>query len=216
MSPPFERLWPIALCVAGAALSWSTLPCAAHAQGARSYHALHIGVVEERRSSRDQTTRDTSTGVGGLAGLEMPVAPLLAIGGEGGATIWNLFASTGPRVMIHASVAPRLRDPWGNPGGVHGDLHLTTLFGPSLDVRAPAPSDRTDHGDASYNAWMQPWNGDVGMGFHVGALVGASIYPIPQLEVRLDAGYVHHVVWHGEERIDLGHLQLRTGLVVAI
>ncbi|MEZ4337651.1 MAG: hypothetical protein R3B82_13615 [Sandaracinaceae bacterium] len=188
-----------------AALAWSSLAGVARAQGARAYHALHVGVVEERCSSREERSREESPGVGGLAGLEMPVSRFLSIGGEGGATAWNLFASEGPSVMIHGSVAPRARVAWGTSASVHGELHLVALVGPSLDLRGSS-------GGHPSSAWAR----DVGMGFHTGALLGATVFPIRGVGVELDAGYVHHVVWHGEQRVDLGHLQLRTALVLAI
>ena len=158
--------------------------------------------------------------MGGVGGFEVPIVPYFSMGAEAGFGVWNTDGGerwdVDPSLIVHLSVAPRFRLPWGGDRGGHGAFYVSGLFGPSINFLSGDVDEALSLGGASV---------DTGIGFNAGAIVGFQLFPLEHLGVDLGVGYQHHVVWHEvhgplggqrDVRVDFGQLQIRAGVAFSL
>jgi hypothetical protein len=173
-----------------------------------------------RASSGDlEATDDLEPGGGAGIGVEIPLVPMFSIGAELTGWMWSSDGGDaldlGSSFLVDLSVVPRLRFPWSTSGTGHGVIALAVPIGPTIGVL----NDDVQDGLAVLGS-----GADTGMGLHVGAMVNGQFLFTQRFGITVDAGYLHHFVWHQissplggrEAMIDMGQMVGRLGIIVAL
>lgn len=224
-----RRATPFLACLLtiGSALAVAPAGVSAQEVGAttmspRVYADFQLGLFGDARAqSGDSSVSDElEPTLGGVGGFEIPIVPYFSMGAEAGFGVWNTDGGerwdVDPSLIVHLSVAPRFRLPWGGDTGGHGAFYVSGLFGPSINFLSGDVDEALSLGGASV---------DTGFGFNAGAIVGFQLFPIEHLGVDLGVGYQHHVVWHEvhgpfggqrDVRVDFGQLQIRAGMAFSL
>jgi hypothetical protein len=177
-----------------------------------------IGVAGTARLDRVEGRSDLNASYGGAIELEVPVLPILSLGGEVAVMAWRSDVdqlSVNRNILTSISLVPRLRLPFEG-ARAHGALYLAVPVGLSINAMDETYGEHLDIGDGSFR---------IGVGYNIAGRVGAQLFFSPRVGITTEIEYRYHAFWHSLDAplIDddnvsmrLHQLLLHVGVVFAL
>jgi hypothetical protein len=148
-----------------------------------------LGGGGSARIDRVDGRSDLRASYGGAVELEVPVLPILSLGGELAILGWRSEMDqfdVRRNVLTSLAVVPRLRLPFEGVNA-HGALYVAVPVGLSLNVMDDSYGGPVGAEDGSFRT---------GVGYNIGGRVGSQLFFSPRVGVTAELEYRYHAFWH--------------------